>query len=139
MSTFAAQISAWVKKSNGRMEATFKQAAQDLSQEVIEPRGKGGNMPVDTSFLRNSLGVAVNSIPRGESIKPGGYSNTAFDNQPLVLAINQANLGDRLVFGFTANYAPYMEARYAFVRLATQRWPQIVKQASSKVKTGFYS
>lgn len=135
MSSFAAQIDAWTKKTSERTLAVFRQSVQDLAQEVQTPQAMGGNMPVDTGFLRNSMGAAVNSYPRGTAA--GGVAAAAFDMQPIVAAIMQANLGDRIVLGWTAEYAPYMEARYGFVRLAAQNWQQIVRQAVTKVRRDY--
>ena len=106
------------------MEAVFKTAVQDMIEDAQTPRDKGGLMPVVTSFLRNSGSAAINSIPTG-----GGFGNTA-------VVISRAKLGDTIYFGWTANYAQYMEAKYAFMRMATQRWGQFVKVAARRIEQG---
>lgn len=131
--SFADQIKNWRNKTALRMELVFQESIQELGREANEPRAKGGNMPVDTGFLINSLSAAINSIPRGQSSAPDGYRNTDWDSLSFVLAVNNAKIGDRVVIGYTANYAPYMEARYGFMRLAAQNWPQIVKKVTQRV------
>ena len=116
------------------MEGTLKEAAQDLTKQANESRFKSGNTPIDTGFLRNSFTGAVNSIPSGEDTPPKGYKNTDFDAGPALLAINKVKIGDRLVLGWTAQYAVYMEARYSFMRRAAQNWPQIAERAARKVR-----
>ena len=130
MASFTNQIDNWVRKSQTRMDAVFKQSAQDLAEAVQEPRAKGGRMPVDTGYLRNSFCADVNSVPTGNG-------DHRFSMQPIIVAIMRAQLGDRVVFGWSANYAVYMEARYAFVRSNAQRWNEIVRDAVAKVKRDY--
>ena len=120
MGEFEKQVTKWARKSEARMEAVFKTAVQDMIEDAQTPRDKGGRMPIDTGFLRNSGSAAINSIPTG-----GG--NTA-------VVISRAKLGDAIYFGWTANYAQYMEAKYAFMRMATQRWGQFVKVAARRIE-----
>lgn len=131
---FASQVGAFVAKSDARMTAVFRQSAQDLINEAQEPRGSGGNMPVDTGFLRNSGQAQLNTLPSGESMKPDNFAGGTWDAQEAVLIINQAKLGDRIIFGWTANYAPYMEARYGFLRLAAQNWQQTVTKNAKRLE-----
>jgi hypothetical protein len=132
--SFQQDILRWQRKAEAAMEATVKDAAQELSLKANTSRFKGGNTPVDTSFLINSFSGAVNSIPRGEGDKPNGYVATDFDAGPALLAINRLKLGDRLVLGWTANYAMQMEAKYGFMRSAAQQWPQIAEKSARKVR-----
>lgn len=127
--SFSATVSDWAKKTEARTLAVFQTAVQDLIGDAQTPRAKGGNMPVDTSFLRNSGQAALNDIPAGDA-NPNNMTAV-----PLV--ISRAQIGDRVVFGWTANYAQYMEARYAFMRLAAQNWAQHVKNANRKVKDSY--
>jgi hypothetical protein len=127
MSQFQAQIDDWVKTSEARMSAVVKTSAQKMGEEVTKPIPQGGRLPVDTGYLRASFSASVNSIPSGA----GG---TKFAMSPIVLAIAKLKIGDRLIMGFGASYAKYMEARYAFVRSSVQNWPQYVKHSVSEVK-----
>jgi len=130
MTSFAQSIDNWTRMSELRMEAVFKQAAQDAAEAVQTPKAKGGRMPVDTGYLRNSFAGAVNSFPSADG-------NTPFSMSPIIAAIIRARLGDRIVFGWSANYAVYMEAENAFVRANVQNWPQIVRGAVTTVRSQY--
>ena len=121
-------IDQWVAKSQARLDAVWKTAAQDIAREVQTPRAKGGKLPVDTAFLRNSFAADINAAPSGDGDSP-------YSSGPISIVINRAKIGDRVVFGWGANYAIYMEAKYSFIRSATQNWQQIVDKAAQKVKT----
>jgi hypothetical protein len=131
---FASQVGAFVAKSTPRMTAVFRQSAQDLIEEAQRPRGSGGNMPVDTGFLRNSGVAALNNTPSGESIKPDSYAGGTWDSDAAALIISRAQLGDRIIFGWTARYSVYMEARYRFLRLAAQNWNSIVQRNAKRLE-----
>lgn len=124
--SFHGQIDAWVLKSKIRMTAVTREACQSLAEEAQTPRAKGGNMPVDTGFLRNSGLGAVNKMPSGAS------SDNNF--QATEAAILNLQAGDKFYFGWVANYAEKMESRYAFMRLAAQNWDSIVFEAVKTVK-----
>ena len=121
-------IGQWVAQSQARLEAVWKTAAQDIVREIQTPRAKGGKMPVDTGFLRNSFAADVNKVPSGNG-------STAYTSGPISIVINRAKIGDTVVFGWAPQYSVYMEARYSFVRHAAQNWQQIVNKAAQKVKT----
>ncbi|HEY7885458.1 MAG TPA: hypothetical protein VIC08_10970 [Cellvibrionaceae bacterium] len=127
---FSSTIDKWVAGSEARMEAVQKTSAQDLVAEVSKSRDKGGNMPVDTSNLVNSLHGNVGSMPRGES-----DGNERFQAGNIALAINRWNPGEVLYLGWTAEYAKLMEALYAFMKLAAQNWDGIAMKATKKVKS----
>ena len=121
-------IAEWVAKSEARLNAVWKTAAQDIVREIQTPRAKGGRMPVQTSFLRNSFSADINKTPSGNG-------NSAYTSGPISIVINRAKIGDTVVFGFAAQYAIFVEAKYSFVRHAAQNWQQIVIKAAQKVKT----
>ena len=121
-------INQWVAQSQARLEAVWKTAAQDIVREIQTPRAKNGRMPVDTSFLRNSFSADINATPSGNG-------ETPYTSGPISIVINRAKIGDTVVFGWAAQYSIYVEARYGFLRSATQNWQQIVDKAAQKVKT----
>jgi hypothetical protein len=128
------QLAEITRKYEIMLAATAKEAAQNLTNDVQTSRSRGGNLPVDLGFLANSFSASLNSVPSGPSEKPQGYVAKNWNDEPVALVINRLKIGDRLVMGYTANYAPYMEARYAFVRSAAQNWDQHVKKAIRAVK-----
>ena len=131
--SFSEQIKNWRNKTTQRMELVFQESIQELGKQANKQRSRGGNMPVDTSFLMNSLTAAINDAPKGQGTAPAGYAGKRWDNTDFLLVTNRAKIGDRVTIGYTANYAIYMEARYKFLRLAAQDWPQIVKRVTRRV------
>lgn len=125
---FAKQVGEFVAKSEGRMTAVFRASAQDVIKEAQRPRAKGGNMRVDTGWLVNSGIAELNTIPSGEADKPKDYNNPTWNPQPMILVINKAKLGDRVIFGWVARYSRPREAKDGFLRLAAQQWPEIVRR-----------
>ena len=121
-------INQWVAQSQARLEAVWKTAAQDIVREIQTPISKGGRLPVDTAFMRNSFAADINATPSGNG-------NSPYTSGPISIVINRAKIGDTVVFGFAAQYSIYMEARYSFVRHAAQNWQQIVDRSAQKVKT----
>lgn len=138
--TFSAQIAAAVAEIKGGVEAVVRQSAQDVLEDASRPVAQGGNMPVDTGFLRNSLVVGLNVEPTGPGEKPEGYSNTG---APAVeLAIAGFDLGDTISARWTANYAKHVEygargrAGRAFVRQAAQKWAAFVSANAARLLNG---
>lgn len=132
--SFADQVGRFVAKSEVLMTEAFRESAQRTINEAQKPRESGGNMPVDTGFLRNSGQASLNTLPSGEAIKPKDFAGGAWSAEEAARVINQAQLGDRVIFGWVANYAPYMEARYGFLRLAAQNWPQTVREVAKEIE-----
>lgn len=128
MSQFTAQIAAFAEDAKRKMELTIKQSAQDVGEIAQRPVAKGGNMPVDTGFLRNSLVAGLNGTTSLSG--PDSY----------VLAIAGAELGDSIFFGWTANYARYVEygtqgrAGRFFALSAAQQWQAIVARNADKAR-----
>lgn len=128
--SFGQAVKNWVRKSNDNAILGLKLAAQTLVDEVSTPTAKGGKMPVDTGFLRNSVRGSIGGIPSGPS-DPRTDKQEPFGE--VYLAINQWNTLEDLYIGWTAVYAPYMEAYYGFFEAGAQRWQQIVDESMKKV------
>ena len=120
--SFSTQIDDWIKASQGRIDAVAKQSAQDVVAAAQKRRSAGGNMPVDTGFLVNSIRGNVGGMPSSSS-------------QPVALAIFRWMPAQKpLYIGWTAHYARYMEYKYGFMRLATQQWQDIVTRNANKLR-----
>lgn len=128
MTQFTAQIAAFAEDAKRKMELVVKQSAQDVGDLAQLPVAKGGNMPVDTGFLRNSLVAGLNGTTSLNG--PDAY----------VLAIAGMELGDSVLFGWTANYARYVEygtqgrAGRFFMLNAAQQWQAIVARNAEKAR-----
>lgn len=139
--TFSATVDAWVAKSKKRMEVVFKQSVQDVVGIMQKPVGGGGNMPVDTGFLRASLEAKIGAAPTGYKVKTrfihGAYR---LNDAQYTLTINRAALGDTIFAVYLASYAWYVEngsqgrSARGFVRLAALQWRSVVASNVKKAR-----
>lgn len=90
---FIADVEKFTDKTADQMLRVAKQSIQDTVRKAQTPVAQGGDMPVDSGFLRNSLITEVNGGPSGE----GANS--------YVLGISRLELGDVLRVAWTADYA----------------------------------
>jgi len=127
---FGDQVSAWVAKTEKRMEAVMRASVQELVSRCQ------ARIPVDTGFARASIQASLSDMPQvipGSRGQPGGsYAPT--NAVPVVIA--QMKLGDTIHIGWTASYVIYLEyghsqqAPSGFVRVSALEWPQIVSEIS---------
>ena len=130
--SFSAQIDAWTRKTKARMDAVVKSSTQDVVALAQKPVAKGGNMPVDTGFLRASLQSSLN----------GSTGLTGPESYTLTVANMEA--GDVATFGWTASYARHVEygtqgrpGRH-FVGNAALQWQRIVADNVTKAKAAVH-
>lgn len=126
---FTADVRAFADKTADQMLRVAKQSIQDVVKQAQTPVAKGGDMPVDTSFLRNSLVTSV----RGSEAGAGGDS--------YVLGLSSLQLGDPFQVAWTADYAI---ARHYAVGVgqggglwrdrAAQRWSSYVERNARLVQ-----
>jgi hypothetical protein len=132
---FAAQVTAWVRKTERRMTAVFRESSQRVISRMQVPVGAGGNMPIDTGFLRASIRVSLSAMPRIDpAARPDAGAQYTSGNET-VLVISKATIGQTIYAGYTASYAGYQENKRGFVRLAALEWPRIVKEVSREAKS----
>src|SRR4051794_17327920 len=103
--SFGAQVDAWVRRTQDRIDAVFKTAAQSVIEEVVELT------PVDTGFLRASLTASLEGMaPIRRGSRPA--SDTAPGTYPppdVGLVINAAKVGQTIYAAFTAEYSGVVE------------------------------
>jgi len=136
--SFAAQVDDWVKSTERRLTAVFRESTERVIEEMQKPVGGGGNMPVDTGFLRASLMASTAAMPPMTRPNPGAPA--AYDGGQVSLTIAGADVGDTIYAGYTANYAAYVNygangrPPRQFVGLAAQKWQSIVAAVVSEAK-----
>ncbi len=125
--SFTADIARFGEKAIAKAELIFKQSAQTVYENAQRPVARGGSMPVDTGFLRNSLVAGLNG------------STSLAGPDAYVLAVAGANLDDSIFAGWTANYARFVEygssrrpGRF-FALKAAQQWQAIVAENAARV------
>lgn len=128
--SFAATIDAFARKTQRRAEAVFKESLQRVANEANTPRGQGGLLPLDTSFLQNSLSASIEYPPSG----PSNQNEPMGKPDDVVLTIAGAKVTDVIYVGWTAEYAKYMNARYGFRDSAVQNWQQTVNKVTEEAK-----
>lgn len=134
-----AQLDAWARKVEARTGAIVKTAVQTMADEmnldgpsVARPEGgKGGRLPVDTGFLKNSIAAAIGRLPKGPS---DPRTDKEGDPSAVALVIEQWDLKQTLYIGWTAVYARKQELNYGFVEAALQKWPDFVGDAVAEAK-----
>jgi hypothetical protein len=125
--TFAT-LDEWTKKTQGRIDAILRDAAQTTIRTAQTTKAKGGRMPVDTGNLRNSL---LSSVAGGA---------TAQGEDAYVMVIAGMTGGDVATFTWTAEYAAAVNngrngrPGAHFVEGAVDQWPAIVRASIAKAK-----
>ncbi|WP_019170669.1 hypothetical protein [Pseudaminobacter salicylatoxidans] len=136
---FSGQIDEWVLATEKRLTAVLRESTRRVIEVMQTPVNEGGNMPIDTGFLRASLVVVVNGDPPPARRISDGQKHM-YNASAIVLEIAKFNAGDRLVAGYTADYARHVEygtnghAGRAFTRLASQQWGRIVQEVTAEAK-----
>ena len=90
---FIADVSRFADKTADQMLRVARQSIDDTVRIAQTTVAQGGNMPVDTGFLRNSLVTEV----RGAKVAEGADSYT--------LGLSALKLGDDFAVAWTADYA----------------------------------
>lgn len=131
---FSAQVSAWVRETDQRIEAVFRESSQRVISDMQQ------RTPVDTGFARASVLVSTSAMPSIDPAKKGDGKPHSADATQISLAIAGAEIGETIYAGYTAAYARALEyghskqAPNGMVRLAAQRWPQIVAEVSAEAE-----
>ena len=148
--TFTAQVEAWTVATPAFIEAIVKESVQEVVRLMKIPVSAGGNMPVDTSFLQNSLvGVHGASVPPMDPTADGKTSPPQTGNAAAIEALIAGwTMGAPISFGFIAIYAArqnygftgtdslgrsYNQPGRHFVEHAVEQWPQIVAQNQQRL------
>lgn len=137
---YLAKVNADVVNTKARMLAVRNASVQDLIEVMQTPRGAGGNMRIDTGFLRSSLKAAIGSANFVLTDRPDDQAKYSFDMGEITLVIVGAEINDTIEAVYTARYArprEYGARGYPgdrFVALAAQRWPQVVDANVAKLK-----
>lgn len=135
-SNFSADVSAWVAETQQRLDAVFRESAQRVFEIAQTPVGAGGNMPVDTGFLRASFRVTT-GMPA--PVDPGATNKErvtmSFSPGPILAELGQTVYGTwTAAYASAVNYGTSKRRGYHFVELSAMRWPAIVAQVSEELQ-----
>lgn len=138
--SFAAEVSDWVRQTKGAAREVYRESAQRVVETMQVPRAMGGNMRVDTGFLRASLVATTTGIIPPLQGKPDGVPAFSYDAGQINLVINGADITDTITVAYTANYARPREYGSRgqpgdrFVALAAQQWQRIVSEVATEAQ-----
>lgn len=132
---FAAQVDDWVKATDLRMLAVFRESAQRVAS--IAANG----VPVDTGFARASVRASLEEMPQIVTGSKGEEGQTyPADFGQITTVIANAQLGQTVYVGWTASYVLALEyghskqAPAGFVRLAAAQWQTVVSEVTQEAK-----
>lgn len=132
--SFTAQISEQVRKAKGAMLAVRNESVQRVIEIAQTPVGAGGNLPIDTGFLRASLQGSIGNGTPPLRDRPDDEARYSYDVGQIALVIAGAELQDTITVAYGASYARHVEygargrAGRRFVGLAAQQWPRVVDE-----------
>lgn len=142
---FAATVTAWVEATKERKEAVRKGSAQAIIALMQTPRSQGGNLRLDTGFLRSSLVVTTSTALPAVQFKPDGVERFTYDAAATSLVIAGAAPSDPITAVYVSNYALPREFGSRgqpgdrWVALAAQRWQQVVNEQAAKAQASVES
>lgn len=132
---FAAAVDAWVRETERRMTAVFRESTQRVASEAQR------NIPVDTGFARASIRASTSEMPKIDpSARPQKGASYGDNIGDVVTVIASAHLGQTIRIGWTASYVGVLEsgsskqAPQGFVRIAALQWQRIVDEVIAEAK-----
>jgi len=121
---FASAVTDWAKKTEHQQAEVLHESLRQLDKEVE------ANVPVLTGNLKNSRAISTLApVAIDWKVKKFREPDDAINN-----AIAGVEVGATAWLGFRAPYAHIIEEKYAYLRLAAQRWQQVVNEAARIVK-----
>lgn len=139
--SFSAAVSDWVRETRERRDAVYRESAERVISVMQTPRGAGGNLRVDTGFLRASLVVTTSDALPMTIDKPDGDGAHSYDIGSTTLVIDGAEITDPILAVYSASYARHREygARGQpgdrWVSLAAQQWGRIVEEVCLEARS----
>lgn len=131
---YSASVDAWVRRSQTRLLAVQRESIAEVIDIAQLATAKGGRMRVDTGFLRASGRLSLNGMPGGLVRGADGAGKESYEPESHELVLINMRLGETAYYGWSANYAQPRENKDAFLRLAVQQWPDIVKRVIVRAK-----
>jgi hypothetical protein len=135
---FSATVNSWITETKERLLAVRNESAQRVIEVMQTPVASGGNLPVDTGFLRASLRATLGEPAFPVTENPGG--SFSYDAGTVSLVIADAKITDTITAVYGANYAIFVNYGTSrtparrFVDLAAQQWPRIVEEVAAEAR-----
>lgn len=129
---FVADVKRFADKTEKQMIDVFSRSFTEVLRIAQTPVAKGGDMPVDLGFLRNSLAIEIN----GREVAKGGDVFT--------LALSSFDIGDIVSASWGDENVGYAVPRHYMVGVgqggglwrdkAAQQWSRIVADNARRVR-----
>lgn len=124
--SFTEAVADFAEKAEIQQTAVLHEALRQLDDEIAE------NTPVVTGNLKNSRTVSA----LGRPVVDWKTKNFRDPSDAINNAIAGVEVGRTAWLGFRAPYAHKVEEKRGFLRLAAQRWQQIVESAARAISGG---
>ena len=129
----AAIVAQWARETESDLRKVFREAAQDVAENVKVGGAHSPGTPVDTGFARNSWHASLD-----------GTTPPATGTAPdMALVIASADLSHTITIGNNTEYLGYLEdgsttpkAPFVsgWIAQTVQAWPTIVALASARLR-----
>lgn len=126
--TFSAAVKNWAEKTEVKQTEVLHLSVRNLTVEIAH------NTPVITGNTRNSLAVSTEGPPPLDWARARTGKRFRNEKDAINNAIAGVAVGQKVWIGFRAPWAITLEPKYAIMRLAAQRWAQIVDHAASVLR-----
>lgn len=128
--SFADQIRRHSRNYQDRFRRVYRQSVEETVNDAQTATTDGGRMRVDTGFLRDSGGAALNQMPSG----PSKQGETGQTGMSLAEGLARWQPGDTFNWGWSANYARPREYKDGFMRGATDKWTDTVNRVARSAR-----
>lgn len=129
---FSAQVSKLILKYKDLTDIVARESIQRTIDLAQLPKAKGGNMPVDTGFLRASGQQSFTGMPtgpvRGVKREDPDDKTIIYQSPVTVTILGGFKTGMSLFFGWTAIYARKQNLYNGFLDRAVNRWQKTVDE-----------
>lgn len=128
-----------IRQAPELMRAVVLDATQETINIANQTVAKGGKMRVDTGFLRASGAVSFDTLPSGPT---RGLGRKDKDDKSLIYNAPESytstlvgfQLGQKIYYGWSADYAEVREMYDGFLDNAAQQWQQTVDKSVAKAR-----
>jgi len=135
MPGFAASVRRFADKSKRKLTEVLQQSVIELVREMQTTKAMGGNMPMDTGYLRASIKFSTSVMPQPQAgsrpVAGGAYS---YADGEVVSFASGLRYGQTVFIGYTAEYSAIQEYHNGFVKLAAQNWGAIVSRVAERLR-----